>query len=38
VWRYVNTSNFVSIPASMFPDQEILVFDDLRAQLTGAEL
>jgi acyl-CoA synthetase (AMP-forming)/AMP-acid ligase II len=26
----VNTSNFVSIPASMFEDQEILVFEDER--------
>jgi len=26
----VNTSNFVSIPASMFEDQEILVFEDQR--------
>ncbi|HVM96298.1 MAG TPA: long-chain-fatty-acid--CoA ligase [Candidatus Acidoferrales bacterium] len=26
----MNTSNFVSIPASMFEDQEILVFDDER--------
>lgn len=26
----MNTSNFVSIPAGMFPDQEILVFDDQR--------
>ena len=26
----MNTSNFVSIPASMFEDQEILVFDAYR--------
>jgi acyl-CoA synthetase (AMP-forming)/AMP-acid ligase II len=26
----VNTSNFVGIPAQMFPDQEILVFEDRR--------
>jgi acyl-CoA synthetase (AMP-forming)/AMP-acid ligase II len=32
----VNTSNFVSIPASMFADQEILVFEDHR--LTYGEL
>lgn len=32
----MNTSNFVSIPASMFEDQEILVFEDTR--LTYGEL
>jgi len=32
----VNTSNFVGIPAQMFPDQEILVFEDRR--LTYGEL
>ena len=26
----MNTSNFVSIPAAMFPDEEILVFEDRR--------
>ena len=26
----MNTSNFVSIPAMMFPDQEILVFENQR--------
>ena len=32
----MNTSNFVSIPAQMFPDQEILVFESVR--LTYGEL
>ena len=26
----MNTANFLSIPASIFPDEEILVFEDVR--------
>ena len=28
--QFVNTANFVSIPAQIFPDQEILVFEGRR--------
>ncbi len=32
----MNTANFLSIPASIVPEQEILVFDDVRLTYAGA--